>query len=55
MKKRKYHFVLSFEDRGETFYVYKYYGIHEQWWHYVVWDQFELDFYNEHKTPLFDK
>ncbi len=34
----KYHVVCSFTDNGETFYVVKYYGKYQQWWHYEIWD-----------------
>lgn len=43
----KYHLVLSFEDRGEIFYVVRYYGIHKQWWHYEVWDSRTMAFNKE--------
>lgn len=38
----KYHLVLSFEDKGDIFYVVRYYGIHKQWWHYEVWDSWTM-------------
>ena len=41
-KDRKYHFVLSFDDNGETLYVVKYYGKYRQWWHYEVIDELGL-------------
>ena len=39
----KYHIVLSFEDNGMTFYVVKYFGIHKQWWHYEIWESWEME------------
>lgn len=38
----KYHLVLSFEDKGNIFYVVRYYGIYKQWWHYEVWDSWTM-------------
>lgn len=45
---RKYHIVLEFEDNGETFTVVKYYGVYKQWWHYEVWNKYDLEFHREH-------
>lgn len=44
----KYHLVLSFEDKGDIFYVVRYYGIHKQWWHYEIWDSWTMAFNKEH-------
>ena len=40
----KYHLILSFEDNGKVFYVVKYYGIHKQWWHYEIWDEWTMNY-----------
>ena len=40
----KYHLVLSFEDKGEIFYVVRYYGIYKQWWHYEIWGSWTMAF-----------
>ena len=43
----KYHLVLSFEDKGDIFYVVRYYGIYKQWWHYEIWDSWTMAFNKE--------
>lgn len=42
---RKYHVMLWFRDEqaDDFLYVMKYYGKHEQWWHYEVWSAWEYD------------
>ena len=42
---RKYHVMFHFRDEqtDNFLYVVKYYGKHQQWWHYEVWDAFEYD------------
>ena len=44
MGEYKYHLVLSFEDQGKTYYVVRYYGLHKQWWHYEIWDEWTMAF-----------
>ena len=44
----KYHLILSFEDNGKVFYVVKYYGIHKQWWHYEIWDEWTMNYNKTH-------
>ena len=39
-----YHIVNIFEDNGETFIVFKYFGKHKQWWHYELKSQHRMDF-----------
>ena len=33
---RKYHIVKIFTDGSKELCVYKFYGIHKQWWHYRI-------------------
>jgi len=47
MRKYKYHIVLSFVDNAQTFYVVKYFGIHKQWWHYEIWNKYDLASYTQ--------
>lgn len=42
----KYHVVTTFEDRGATFYVVRYYGRYKQWWHYEIWTEDDM----KHRT-----
>lgn len=55
--RRKYHIVLEFEDNGETFLVVKYFGIYKQWWHYEIWDKYDIEFHKgrdrvvKHRKP----
>ena len=44
----KYHLVTSFEDKGDVFYVVRYYGIYKQWWHYEIRDSWTMAFNKEH-------
>jgi len=34
--KRLYHVVAILEEKPDAQVVYKYFGIHKQWWHYEI-------------------
>ena len=38
-----YHVVSTFEDNGETFIVFKYFGRHKRWYHYELKSQDGID------------
>lgn len=54
----KYHIVLEFEDNGNKYIVFKYYGRYKQWWHYqierrrYVESGFKCGLYMEHSPHI---
>jgi hypothetical protein len=41
--KRKYHVVTILDKERTLHIVYKYYGIHKQWWHYEIEPMFSFN------------
>ena len=39
----KIHIVAVIEDDGHIIIVYKWYGLHKQWWHYEIESQYAMD------------
>jgi hypothetical protein len=41
--KRKYHIVSIIDEPQDKMIVYKFYGIHKQWWHYEIESKYVMD------------
>lgn len=51
--KRKFHIIDFVEDDETILVIYKFYGIHKQWWHYKIEEYF--DFNESMKIGLYTK